>query len=524
MDFASDRFEPASLTWIEVRDSLRLHWRLAAAVLLATVLGCYVTLQFVTEQYESEASLLVKVGRENTELPASVENGAFISAGVRKEEVNSEIRLLTSRSQIESVVDAIGPAAFSFQPVRPQGLFKLTRYYVKSGLRWIKEQGRETLVLLNLERDLSQREKAIIAVQKALTVENEKDSDVITVRLHLPSPELAVRTATALLSGYLERRPRVIETPHVEEFFAAEVRAKRVQVDKLLQEREQVRSEWNLTSIPDQRQLLLKQASDLESEIDANGSEIAMLARQQEVMKIRLEQLPTTTPSSQTVAPNPTVLTLKERITALQVERAKLASRYTVEAEPLKKVDEEIADLRQQTKEEEPTVLASSVSEIMPVRKDFDNSLESNGVKIEGLRAKNRNLELYLGTLRRQLAKLNVGEDRLASVERELTLAQQSYMNYATRSEQARISEQLDSERIANVSILSPASWPIEPFYPRKITLMLIAIVAGLVLATGLTLLIDYFDDTIRDAGDLARLDGIPVLGRFKIATTGQAG
>ena len=519
MDFPSlNRFEPPLLTWTKVRDTLRLHWRLMAVALATTILACYATLQFVSEQYESESSLLVKVGRENVQLPASVENGAFISPGVRKEEVNSEIRMLSSRAEIESVVDALGPATFSFEPVRPRGFVKVTRYYIKLGVRFVKEQGREMLVLLNLEKELSQREKAIVAVEKALSVENEKDSNVITVRLRLPSPELSVRTANVLLSNYLEQRSRVVGTPHVEQFFAEEVKTKHAEVEQLLEERERVRSQLRLTSIADQRPLLLKQASDLDAEIDANNSEIAMLGRQQEVMKARLVQLPATTPSSQTVTPNPTVIALKDRITALQVERAKIASRYTAEAEPLKKIDEEIADLQQQTKNEEPTVIASSVSEAMPARKEFDNSLEANNVKMEGLRVKNRNLALYLAALRRQLAQLNFGEDRLASVERELTLAQQTYINYATRMEQARISDELDSQRIANVSILSSPSWPIEPVYPRKITLMLIALVAGLLLATGLPLLIEYFNDTIRNPADLAGLEGIPVLGTFKVA------
>jgi capsular polysaccharide biosynthesis protein len=96
-------------------------------------------------------------------------------------------------------------------------------------------------------------------------------------------------------------------------------------------------------------------------------------------------------------------------------------------------------------------------------------------------------------------------------------------MNYATRMEQARISDELDSRRIANVSILSAPSTPIEPIYPRKIALMLIALGVGLMLATGLALLIEYFNDIIRSAADLEGFEGIPVLGSVKIAA-GQTG
>ena len=514
------QFERSTLTWKQGAAMLRRNLRGIVGVFLATILVAYGALQFTTEQYETEAVLLVKVGRENAQLPASVESpSTFATTGVRKQEVNSEIRMLTSRWLTEAVVDQMGADAFAFQPVRPHGVFKLARYYVKLGVRWVKEQGRGVLVALNLKKELTPREKAIIAVQDALTVDSDKDSDVINVRLRLPSPELCTHTASTILQLFMDQHARVMQTPNVRQFFATALQDKHNQLLQLVRQREELRSGWGVISAADQRQLLLKQVSDLSAEIVANHSETDMLQSQQWVMKERLAKMPSSVPSSEITARNPTIAALEDRITALQVEHAKLASRYTDDAEPLKKVDEEIADLNAQVSKQQPTVVSSSTTEIMPARKNFLGALEENGVKIAGLEARNRDLAKEVAVLNQRLQRLNVGEDRLQDVERELTLAQQSYMNYASHMEQARISDELDASRIANVSVLSPPSTPIEPVYPKKALLMLIALAAGLLLGVGLALLLEYFSDTIWTSTDLEGIDGVPYLGTFQFAS-----
>ena len=56
----------------ELRRALASHHWLIAGVALGTVLTTFIALQFVTETYESSVQLLVKLGRENTEVPVTV--------------------------------------------------------------------------------------------------------------------------------------------------------------------------------------------------------------------------------------------------------------------------------------------------------------------------------------------------------------------------------------------------------------------------------------------------------------------
>ena len=73
---------------------------------VATVLAVYLSLFFVPETYEATALLEVMLGRQNTELPATVQKGSVYPSGVQREEVNSNIQLLKARESGENVVDS----------------------------------------------------------------------------------------------------------------------------------------------------------------------------------------------------------------------------------------------------------------------------------------------------------------------------------------------------------------------------------------------------------------------------------
>jgi len=93
-------FERNTTTWREVREFFAGKWKIIALVFVGTVLGTYVGLQLMTDRYEGKATLLVKLGRENAEVPTTVQNSGFVATGIRKEGVNSEVQILTSPSLI----------------------------------------------------------------------------------------------------------------------------------------------------------------------------------------------------------------------------------------------------------------------------------------------------------------------------------------------------------------------------------------------------------------------------------------
>src|SRR5882757_3368021 len=143
VEFVANDFESRSVRWEDVQAFFVRRWKMILAVLLATTLGTYTALQLMTERYESSASLMVKVGRENAEIPSTVQKTGLVTGGVNEQIVNSEIQMLTSHSLAEDVVDRIGLQAFQTPLASPTSVLELPKYYAKTVFRWVKKQGNE---------------------------------------------------------------------------------------------------------------------------------------------------------------------------------------------------------------------------------------------------------------------------------------------------------------------------------------------------------------------------------------------
>jgi uncharacterized protein involved in exopolysaccharide biosynthesis len=507
---------PQSVTLSELSPLLRRRLRTILVLFSTTVLGAYLTLQFLTERYETSASILVKIGRENSETPVTVQNGGLLATGVPKEEIASELELLTSRSLVEGAVDRIGPQAFAEEPPRPQTLLQWPRYCARAGYRWVKEQAQNALIALNLKKQLTHREAAIVMVKNSLDAEVAKDSNVIDVHLKLANPQLAERVLGVLLESYLTQHTAVYKSPNVKDFFTEQLAQLRLRLADLQAQREAVRRAWGLSSVPDQQAVLVKQENEINSQISMDQGESAGLARETAMMQSRLPGIPDHLEGTTVQSQNPSIGAIRDRIAELRVEHARLISRYLPDSEPVKKNEGEIAELQSSLATQEPTITGSVSSELNPLHQELRQQIELNQSKIAGLEARGQALTIPAKALQAHLQKLNEGAEKLESIEREIKIAADNYETYARHREQARISEELDWQHIANVAVLSPPSTPMEPVYPHKLLIMGLSIPMGLFLGILLALFQEYMDDTIHSPKDIEDLEEPLFLGNLQ--------
>jgi uncharacterized protein involved in exopolysaccharide biosynthesis len=509
-DYAVNR-----ITWADLASLLKRYRAVILITFVAVILGAYATLQFMTEQYEAQSSLLVKLGRENIELPTTVQQTGIVPMGMRPEELNSEIQILHSRILIEQVVDELGPKAFAFAPLPPHGLIATVKYYARLVVRWGKQRYNDLLISLNLKKRLTDREAAITLLDKAIEAAPEKGSDVISVTVKLPSAPLAVQVEQTLLARYFELRTRLRHTPVEQEFFRQQLAEQSDKLTQLEAQRAAILSTYRLSSVTEERALLLKQLSDLETQVNNDRGSDARLAQEQSVMRGRLPILTDTTPASSEQSLNPLVRAYMDRLSELQVERVKLAGKYQPGAEPLKRVEDEIASIEENLKSESPTLLGSVINKPNPVKQQFVQSTETNDVTLAGLRAEQHEIRIPMQQTNSRLQTLNDGEQKLTDVDRELKLAEDSYLDIARRNREATLHAELDESQMANVSLISPPSEPIEPIAPKKLLIMAVSIPVGLLLGIVLALLLHYMDDTIHDERDLVAVEGVEFLGHF---------
>jgi uncharacterized protein involved in exopolysaccharide biosynthesis len=513
-----ETYETHSVSWNDIADLVRKYWKLVLIVFVFGILGTYSTLQlFFTTQYETKTKLLVKVGRENAELPPTVLNGQVLNQGVRLADINSEVELLSARSLVEEVVDEMGPGSFRFEPPRPTSVFGYPKYLVKRVARWGKGQYQELLILANIKKRLSPREKAIVGVSEGVAVEPIKESDVLLLKVRLPSAELSSQVSTRLLRYYMEERAKARRVSTSPDLFQPQLAEQRERLQSMLEQRQQVRKDWHLSSAEQQRGLLLQELTKIHQEIIGNAGEIAELQQQRSAMSAKLEIIPEMLPKEKLETRNPALQSIKERLTTLQIERAKLASGYQPDSEMMKRTNSEMADLEATLARESPTVAMSSTTELNPVLREFKAGVEQSSVRIEGLTKRNDDLRAATARITADLDRVNRGGDAYETLEREYRVAENSFIEYSKKQEDARISEALDEKDLPNVVMMGLPETPIEPVSPRQLFILGFALPVSLLMGIALAALCESFDDHIRDERSLASLDGINLLGSWRM-------
>jgi uncharacterized protein involved in exopolysaccharide biosynthesis len=506
---------------INVRDlaqMLKRGLKTAMVVWLAIILGGYAALMYMTEQYQADAKLLVKLGRENAEVPLGVEKGGIFATGVQKEEINSYINLLTSQGLIEETVDAVGVERYLFKPEDPETLFEAVKFYVKASVRQVKQIFREVTYLLDLKKRLTDREQTAKLVQKSLSVTRDRDSNVISLELRLPDGELAEVTLNTLIDRYLERHVNLRRNVDIGRVFESQTDAYRVQLQTLQDELTRVRTEWDITSIPEQRAAMIERLQELKGTNNDRVRDLNRISSEEAAIRKQLELLPDRVISAEVYEANPSVRQIRERLVELEVRRVTVASNYRQDSEQVRRIDQEIMKLKALLAEQDVEFKGASTYEPHHQREKLLNDLADVEIKKAGLRAAIQRDAEFIEASRAELTRLSEGESRLTMLDLEWRVLQQKFLTNATRREEASIAEAMDLSRVANIAVLSPPTVSAEPVSPKRILLFAINIALGLFIGFGVAVIREWRSDLVYTETDVYRLEGIYPLGEVSLA------
>jgi uncharacterized protein involved in exopolysaccharide biosynthesis len=137
--------------------------------------------------------------------------------------------------------------------------------------------------------------------------------------------------------------------------------------------------------------------------------------------------------------------------------------------------------------------------------------LQKAQVEMKGLEAREVTTSAHLveyRTLARQLGEDAITQDDLTSSEKA---AEENYLLYAKKREEARMGDALDQGGIVNVAIAEQPAVPALPVWPAG-TVVLIGFVAALTSGTGAAFAADHMDPALRTPEEVLAYLEIPVL------------
>ncbi len=425
----------------------QLHWKLIVlcALLTGLVTAVYTLLQ--PKIYRAESKLLVRTGRQQMVMGSDAGDGHGAPPAVTEEDVNSEIELLRSQAVLNQVADDCG-LTDSSPSVSPKV-----------------------------------KQLAILKLFKHLDVSAVRKTNVIAVSYFANSPEAAVSVVRSLNARYLTASLAAHESPNSYSFFANEMVDAQRKMDSAQQQASAFHVKTQIYSAEEQRTALIKSLSDIRTELYQAEARLQELRSRDQALNTELAKVPDRTSTQErTVVNLPLVEKLQSNLNDLESSRIVLLAKYKSTDSLVKVVDAQIASTRAELATTGRMAPSERTTDANPLYQVVIQQIGQNRVDLQGLTTREQALKAIETETLNSLEQLNRNSVVLANLDRNQQSTQENYTLYEKRLEQARISRQMDQDRIANVAVIeSPLSSPV-PVGPSVPLNLLVGLSVGTLL------------------------------------------
>jgi len=469
-----------SLTPVQVRIVLYVikkhKWKIVT-LFLSTVITVAVGSLMATPIYQASSQLLIKPGREDIYVSPTGSSQAVIdySSG-QGQKVNAEIAILKNLSVLMNLVDRVGVNRLFDYPDRTlKGrLFKETK-----------------------KREIPPVEAVYRWVAGSLEASAIPRSNVINVTFEWPDPFIAARVVNTLVELYLDQHLKVHTNPQTYDLLKDQAKKWEGEMRESEERLETFKRSHSITSLPQQKTMLLGRLSEAESQKKQTESEIYETTELVATLEAQLSNLEQSVQLQETVnKQSQTLAALKAKLVDLELQGLR----------------EEISRVKQMIAEEEKKEQKVVTSGKSPVRQNIEGDLLQAKARLKALKARQKNQNVQIGTYGDQLKTLDSFEKQMNELERQASISETNYKLYLTKFEEAKISESMDKQKIANVTVIEPAVPIIRPIKPKKRLNVMIGGFLGVFAGVGLAFLIEFIHPVLRTREDVDQFLGLPVL------------
>lgn len=483
------------------------------------------------ERFEARSKLLIRPGKEHvqTTMVESPLRQQLTTNVLRKEDIATEAEIIGSRALIQKALDDVGADVMAPPLTRGDTLWSNAKYYVKLVGNEVADALRSTLVMLGLTVETSRQQRLLLTLEKQLTVQPVRNSDVIEVRFKWPSPDLASRFLDRLVQRYLEQHVAV----HREDNFYGFVRTQADDIRKRLADREReiatFKTSSGIVSLPEQRTLLLNQRAGLETALLSTTERIADTRSRLATLTSQLDRQRSTLEVGEADGRNPVIDQLRLRLATLELEEREVMRRYAddsvVVSEKRQAVDEARKRLEQELQAARKAAAGGSPGAMAKLR---DEALRYEA-ELQGNLARERELTRQLREAATRLSGMDGREEELARLARERKTLEGHLHLYEAKQEELRLSDVMDQQRITSVAVIEPPSPPIQPvrtlsLLPNRIFYIVAGLLGSLVAGAALAFIRDYLDRTLDTVRKVESAAGAPVLGSLPALASTQQG
>jgi polysaccharide biosynthesis protein PslE len=449
------------------------------AVFFAVVVTVTVASFIITPVYESGSSVLVKIGREYMNRP-EVGNNAPIMSLNQEEVINSEIQIFKNRDLIEKVI-----AALTLEKIYPE-------------------------LLKNPSAKAKPMDAAIAKFLNNLKVEGMKKSSVIQVSFRHTNPVVAADAVNLLLDFFKEKHLQVFSDPK-----SSFLETQLVTYDQKLKESENslqvFKQKSGVYSLEEQRKLLLEQRAALDTGLKSTQSSIQELQKKVTSLKGHIAAISRNKANYTNTERDRIIVDTQSRLLALQLNEQDLLKKYTENNRLVLDIRKQIAIVRGFLKEQESDI-NSKVKTGNQVYQNTEIELIRSESELNAQKGKAMAMNQQLAEVDGSIRSLDYSEKDMQKLKREQAINEKNYQAYQEKTEEARITDDMNRLKMSNITVIQKAIAPPEPIKPKKMFNIALAIVLGMVSGLGLAFLSESTSQSFSTPEQVENRLGLPVL------------
>jgi uncharacterized protein involved in exopolysaccharide biosynthesis len=490
-----------------LRSAVVARWRLALLI-FAGLVGAGMTVTLMTPpSYESSIKILVARERVDPRVSPGAVSGEMPRAEISEEEFNSEMEIVRSREVVEAVAKELGVGGDREGELRGQTPSLRARVV---GL--FRTRARPTGGAAELDRAASQ-------IAGNLSAVSVRKSRVISVTYRDRDPERAARVLNTLYEKYAEHHIRLHESSQAADVFRHETDAFSRKLAQATEELKRFDAQSGVISAESQKDLLLRQFYDTQSQANAARTELQELGRRIDALKSQLAAQPERIETGAVMKYVNALDKMKEELLQMELQHTALAQKYQPSHRLVRELEQRIAQARGSIAREEANPPRERSVALNEVHRRLLNDLLASQTALASVREREKRLTALTTEQHARVIELDRQSFTRAELERARAVNEEAYLLYHKKAQEAEISRSLDREKVVNVSLAEAARPAAQPVSPKPMTNFVVLCAVGLLAALAGAVAAEKLNPLLRHEDEVRSRYKIRVLARIPEAT-----
>jgi uncharacterized protein involved in exopolysaccharide biosynthesis len=452
----------------QIFDALRRQARVLIICFVALSVGVILAVLGAAPMYQGTLKILVKQDRADSVVSGLPEAAAarYYFRELTETELMSQIELLKSGELIEKVALETGLA---------------TR-------------------VQNEQPSLTQAEaldEAADSLRQRLDVSPVRRTWLIDVSYEADDRQFTRNVLDTLARLYLEKHLAVQRPAGTYQFFTEQSQQAKQELDLLREQLASFSVEHQVVSAALEKEAVLQKANEFDALRRQATALVAESDRRLATVSGELARVPQQ--HTATVRTDAGVARdITARILTLEMQRTQLLQKFTPAYRGVLDVDGQLLEARAALQAAERTPVVEQTVADNPTRQWLDTEAARTRADQAALSARVVSLAGAVDQYRARAMELELRDAEQQELARQLKAAESKYLLYAQKQEEARISDELDRTRIANVVIADGPSVAAEPQREPGLAVLPLLLGVALLLSGGAALTVDALTPVCR--------------------------